>query len=463
MCGWAGLACRPILDLHLSPPPETDQASSLIFLFDEARDPPQRFAVATERGADGDLAPVILEGTPWFTNAPRSPQVSLAAYPSSLKALELPAGLVPNPRGPRLCELADPILVFDGDVQDDQVVRWSPRDSLLPEERSLLIGDAPDAPCRQADLCLKVHTEVLELPTVGNVDVLLPLDSERALVGANGSEWFVVDRTSVRAATEWQGMPAVSAILTPEGVLWAGGRQGEVRRGPAGGPFVDVPLPRPDLGVWAMGFQDSPRRILALGNYRADPGTPPPEPPPRIGLYEWSDAGWIERFYSEVPLSSPGSSQIRWLGEGEAWVSYGDRKILEYREGRVQQRPALEVEALVEPRVEALLYHPRWGLMIGSGEGSLYYRDPEVGEYRAAPDVVFLSAIQVIGAIGDNLFVGGIGGRLLQHHPLGAPCRENISSGSDYGEAAAVGGALLMGGGNNEVSRMNLVTWVIPD
>lgn len=461
--GFVGLACRPILDLHLQPPPEVDQATSLIFFFDETRDPPMRFAVAAERSADGVLAPVILEGTPWFTSAPRSPRVSLVAYSQSLAALELQTGLVPTPSGPRLCELGEPALSFEGEVEDEQVVRWIPRDSLLPAERAQLIADGPDAPCRQPNLCLKVHTEVQEIPTRGNVDVLLPLGPRRALVGADFVDWFEVDRSSVRTATAWQGLPSLSAIMTPEGDLWAGGKLGEVRHGPPGGPFVAVPLPRDDMGVWAMGFQASPRLILAFATYKADPGTPQPEPPPRIGLYEWSAGGWIERYYSEVPLSSPGSSQIRWLGESEAWIAYGDREILEYRRGQVQRRPPFTVEALVEPRVDAVLNHPRWGLMIGSGDGLLYYRDPEVGEYRAAPGVSFLSTIQVLGAWGDHVFVGGVAGRLQQHHPFSAPCRDDISAASDVSVALTLDDGVLLGGGNDVRDRMNRLTWVIPD
>lgn len=454
--------CEGSRTLRIVPPEGLTDARALLFHFDALSGDGSSFALAVER-TNGALGPLIFEDHPWSERYPETPAISVLAYPQPLSELELAPGRLDPPAEPRLCLLAEPTQIFDGAVGEVEVAGWTSRDQISQGERELLIADGGGRPCRRPNLCLPVHAELMDLGVANNIDVMVKLDAQHALIGAESSGYHLADRRGVRPAPEWSGLPTRSAVVAPEGIVWGGGERGLVVYGPAGGPFTEVPVPDASVTIWALAIQPEPRRVLAVGLSGPGQDDPPPLPPFRLGLWEREGDVWVERFLSEVPYASPTQAGVAWIDTDEAWIAFGDIRILYYRAGQADLRVALDVDAVAAPRIDALTMHPRWGLLIGTGEGNLYYQDPGGSRFGAAPDVNFLSPILVVGALGDRLFPAGIGGRVLQTHPLGAPCRQNLSAGSDSSEVVELEGALLLGGGNAEPRFHNRLTWIIPD
>ena len=375
-------------------------------------------------------------------------------YPHTLARLELLAGPIAE-GSPRSCLLAAPSAVYDAAISDGHASRWTRRPGALSEStRAEVLGSRI---CVPPNLCRTFDARAHTLDTVANVEVLVALDDEAALVGDIHGRFDRATRDRVTRLPALDGLPSRSGFRAADGRIWLGGSEGALTRGTIDDGFEPVEVPLSIRSIRAIG--ESPRgELLLIASDRHDEEAEIGD----IHLVHY-DGVRFRVVYEGIDVGiRPNQSAVLWRDDAVAYVAYGGATILRYASGEVEHRDA-ERALPIQPSFNGLAWVEGMGLVAAGGDGFLYSSENTLdARLQARSGVVLGKAIETVASIYGGAFFGGTGGTLGQHYASAQPCDAGAIVRSDVEEMVQMGRDLLVGGGSYDQSALNQVTWLIP-
>ncbi|MFO0725418.1 MAG: hypothetical protein U1E65_16665 [Myxococcota bacterium] len=317
------------------------------------------------------------------------------AYPEPLSGLGLAPGVLSlSPVGGTLPSTPTAVAL---EVKDGIPGEWVPLSTSPPEITSLRFG--------QLTPCADFSATYIHLPgTVGaSPSVMVPLGTNRALVGTNKGQFFTVadaeatPRTNLSTST-----PFLGGWETEQGEIWLAGPAGRVMHGD------------PDRGFYAAPSMNN-RELNGLAITGAPPGHP-------FELFVVTSSVGVEHFDgtswrilvppSAIPVDST-RIQVVWIGPGKAAVlGLAIPRVLEV--DTAGNRQTFDVSLNGPDSLFALSYVPGIGPMMGTRYGILFVRNAQGWTPLEMPPSTARDDFILPYGMPGGYLVGGEGGSFLQ-------------------------------------------------
>jgi hypothetical protein len=388
-----------------------------------------------------------------FTRDLAADDVQLYAldYDQSLDDFEMVGGQL-FAAGPdeRPCALGRPAVVRRADLRDRAVSDWiniPPADIPGTIVSHLIVSDDS---CVEIDLCRQVFAVQYPIQDPANIEIILAIDDDQALVGTRSRRFVTATRDGITARPQLDGFPGRAGTMDRDGNLWLGGGGGRILFGP---PLV----PQNDLSIAdAAGFSVEALLVTREAVVFAVALT---ESSTVTRIYR-HDGAWALLDEVSVPSNGATSSNaaLAELRDGSVVAIDGSATIWVLDPDGTFDR----VTPPLDNRCSAVTVHPRLGLVIGTDLGFIYTTlDPRSREWlRRGPPIA--RTLEAAGIFGDAILYGGANGILGQFHEGSVDCPVDATVGVDLNLMASFEDGIMMGGGNIATGS-NQVAWVVLD
>lgn len=375
-------------------------------------------------------------GAPFIRDFSGSAHLVVLWYDRTLEDLRLPEGRLVEARvkGYRRKLPANPIRIVELDAVDDRVATSTRTD----RASTLLNGFRYRG---DADLCLDFEARNLELPgsSADELTAMAAIDDTSVLATNRFSPLYRVDRSGATAYPRIPDFKPTSAYRAPDGRIWLGGMDGELRVGRLETGFEAV---RPSSNRAMLRWIDGPH----------DASAP-------FELFTMSDRGIFERFDGsdwETLRTTSQSSMVPvggvvWLAPGEAVAIPPQPLSLEQSIYRVKRtRGVTEVsEVRISGSVgqlTGLTYAPGFGVLFVTRQSRVFVL--EGTESRRIEGGYAFDFARAIAPFRGGFIYAGVGVSFAQYLPGGVEFCDEIAIASSVTphEIEPLGDALVMAG-----------------
>lgn len=369
-------------------------------------------------------------------------------YDVALDDLGLVAGSLPA-AGPdeRPCALGAPSVVRQAEVIEGTVGDWIT--IVISDVRAPVVAhmfyDAEA--CTQVSLCRELRSSRMMINDRQNIETILALDDEMALIGTRSQRFVTVTRDDVVARPSLDGAPGHAGALAKDGTLWLGGQGGRVAYGPMFGPMTEVNTGLEGHTVEALHVAPD-GLVYAIASTQTGTSS-------RLLAYdgEWSVLAGREHREGVIATSNAAIVQTR---DGKVvaidggplvWLTDASLEVVEIAPDQANQYTAIAI-------------HPTLGVVLGNDLGQIHSNlDPRNDRWIRRGDTIGRT-VEMLGVYDGIVLYGGANGLLHQYIEGSAICPLEVSVGVDLNLMAVVGDRIVMGGGNAEFERSNQVAWV---
>lgn len=429
-------------------PPTIEDARSVVF-FAQSQGARTVIAQPLNEGEFDDVLQFELSG-----DAPFS--LRALYYRDSLDFMNLGPGLQ-RESAAGSCTLDNPIAIRTTRIDPDQNHAWevAENENLLNEERAFFFGGQS---CVLPNRCKTFQVTSFALDSRRNVDIMAAVE-DRVLAASIDGQFYWVTETGVTQIPALQGAPARALHIDPDGTVWLGGEEARLTRGTFAGMDTQI-----DIGA-------DPQEIISAISAQADPlermvlsQTELGEDRERLRLYrQQADGPWQLFYEEEVTDLSSSASDILYVGNGEALVTYGGPTVLYVAGDRVR---GIEIDSnipFVTVKINALARSEDFGVVLGGNDGFLHQQvSDDYSDWRVVEAGALGNSIDGVATAPRGVYFGGPEGAVGQYYPDAMSCPADRLVPSDAEVLIPMGDALVVSGGNNNRDFPSMVSWLVP-
>jgi hypothetical protein len=442
-------ACGGEQTVFVPSPPEVEGAQTVVALLSDG-------AGARAQVAPAPFTAVELSAPFWGGKVPALSTLTLAYYDRPMAEMDLTDGPLPaGPVAPRSCALKAPTATYSTTLRGGVATGWTLEPAPPEAFLSYVLGEGLS--CVSTDLCVSFRDVRATLPGAVSVEVLVGLDADTVLAGDVEGHFWRVDRAGTVTPVEaLSGAPGRGGYLDRAGRLWLGGEGGQVLRGRLGAPFEAFPV---GLPVSVASFDEDPEtgELLAAAVETSTAGAE------QVYLLRFGDEGWGVVGSLEVPESELAHTRVRFVGAGEALVTYGGPSLLHYNGRTLRNQIVGFANPLFDLQVHDVASLPTYGVVFAANDGRLYRGAAPYDAWIAVAEDTLTTEAEAVRAYRSGFLFGGPNGLLGQYYPAGRRCAPEPLAGSDAEELVVMpDGAVVVSGGPFGATDRNIVTWLFP-